>query len=180
MSKTDMTSMADSIAARGFFAIVFGAAAVFWPHLTFGTLVYLFSGYILAIGVLSLINSFGSAKTDSMATWLQVLVSLVEICIGVYLFRHPAVSFSSLILLASIVLIVRGLFVLVAPFLQEGSSGGNTFSILLGLVSLVAGVVLLFQPSSSGVAFVWILGIYALITGPLQLALSKYVRESAK
>ena len=178
MSKSDMSSMADGLAVKGFFAVVFGVAAVFWPHLTLGTLVYLFSGYILAMGVLSLIGSFSGAKSDSMGTWLMVLVALVEVCIGVYLFRHPAVSFSTLILLAAIVLIVRGLFTLVAPFLMDGMSSGNTLGMLLGLVSVVAVIVLLFQPSSSGVAFVWILGIYALVTGPLLLALSKNVRES--
>jgi uncharacterized membrane protein HdeD (DUF308 family) len=177
MSKSDMSSMADHLAVKGFLAVVFGVAAVFWPHLTLSTLVYLFSGYILAMGVLSLISSFSGGKNDSMGTWLMVLVALVEVCIGVYLFRHPAVSFSTLILLASIVLIVRGLFTLVAPFLSDGASAGSTLHMFLGLVSVVAGVVLLFQPASSGVAFVWILGIYALVTGPLLLAISKSIRE---
>jgi len=177
MSKSDMASMADGLAVKGFFAVLFGTAAVFWPHLRLSTLVYLFSGYILSMGLLSLVGSFSGAKSDSMGTWLMVLVALVEVCIGVYLFRHPAVSFSTLILLSSIVLIVRGLFTLVAPFLMDGMSGGSSLGMLLGLVSVVTGVVLLFQPSSSGVAYVWILGIYALVTGALLLALSKSVRE---
>jgi len=178
MSKTDMTSMAENLAVRGFFAVVFGVAAVFWPNLTFGTLVELFSGYILAMGVLALIGSFSGGKTDSMATWVMVLVALVEVSFGVYLFRHTAVTFSTFILLAAIALIVRGLLVLVAPFLDPSMSTGKTSMMLIGLVSVVAGVVLLFQPSSSGVAFVWILGVYALLSGPLYLALSREVRES--
>ena len=46
----------------GIITIFFGIAALFWPGLTLVTFVYLFSAFVLALGVVSIIKSLASIK----------------------------------------------------------------------------------------------------------------------
>jgi len=174
MDESTLKDMWGALAIRGMAAIAFGIAAVFWPGITLVTIVYLFGAFILVSGVVGLIGGLTNMK-DLDSLWARVLVILValfELGIGVYLLRHPLVTFATLVLLIGLALIVRGLFDIFAGIFGEGGASYKTFMVLGGLVAGVAGVVLLMQPAASGVAFVWILGVYALITGPLMVALA--------
>jgi uncharacterized membrane protein HdeD (DUF308 family) len=105
-------------------------------------------------------------------------MGIIELGVGVYLLRHPTVTFATLILLIGFTLIIRGVVDVIGSLFEGGiSATGKVLSIIGGLLALLAGIVVLFQPVASGVAFVWILGIYALIAGPLQIALAADARK---
>lgn len=181
MDEVTLREMWGALALRGMVAILFGLAAVFWPGLTLVTLVYLFGAYILASGLVNLVvglTNLGGAESF----WGRVLTLLLgagEIGVGVYLLRHPGVSFATLILVFGLTLIVRGLFELFAGIFGEGSATYKATMVLGGLLAGIVGVILLFQPASGGVAFVWVLGLYALITGPLLLAMAFDAKKAA-
>ncbi len=167
------------LTVRGVAAILFGIAAVFWPGITLVTLVYLFSAFILVSGVVSLVRGVASAKDGGLSWLLTLVIGLVELGVGVYLVRHPLVSFATLILLVGFVLIIRGVIEGVGVLLDEQAGATEkTLVLIAGIVTALAGIILLFQPASAGVAFVWILGLYALITGPILIALSADAREA--
>lgn len=155
---------------EGIVAILFGIAAVFWPGETVVTLLYLFAAFVLAGGIINLLAGiFGLGKNASHGL-LKGLVGLLQIGVGVYLFRHPKVTFATLILIIGFTLIVRGVIEIVMAFAAEGSASIKTMLGIVGILSVVVGIVVLFQPAASGVAFVWILGVYALVSGPLLIA----------
>ena len=180
-TKAEAKRLSTVFALRGIVAILFGIAAVFWPGITLVTLVYLFSAYVLASGLVTLVTGLADAKQKKNSVLSQVLpiiVGIVEIGLGVYLLRHTDVAFSTLILLISFVLILRGLIeVFGGLFEDETSYMYRTGSVMLGVLAVIAGIVLLFQPESAGVAFVWILGLYALISGPLLVALALDIND---
>lgn len=182
MDEATLKDMWGALALRGMAAILFGLAAVFWPGLTLVTLVYLFGGYIVASGLVNLVVGLTNLSGATDSFWGRILLLVLgvgEIGIGVYLLRHPLVTFATFILLIGITLIVRGLFDLFAGIFGEGSATYKTAMVFGGLVAAVAGVVLLLQPASAGVAFVWILGLYALISGPLLVALAFDAKKAA-
>lgn len=163
---------------RGVLAIIFGIAAVFWPGLTILTLVYLFSAYILVSGIVSIIG--GVTGVTKRSTWfLGLLLGLIELGVGVYLLRHPGVTFATLILLIGFMLIIRGVLEGVAAFTDSMTATNRTLMIIASVIAIVAGIVLLFQPEAAGVAFVWILGLYSLIVGPMLVALSLDLKKLA-
>ena len=170
-----------ALAFWGVLSILFGIAAVFWPGLTLVTLVYLFAGFILASGlvtfVLGLTNSYNEGGT-LFGRILTVLLGVVEIGVGVYLLRHINVSFETFILLIGLALIVRGVIDFFGVFFEEGNAFVKTVLMVAGLVTVLAGIVVLLQPAAGGVAFAWILGLYALITGPLMIALATDMRKA--
>lgn len=164
---------------RGIMATLFGVAAVFWPGITIVTLVYLFSGFILASGLVGLVTGLMASKDTALNRMLVIIVSLLEVGVGVYLLRHPLVSFGTLILLISLTLIVHGVFDVVGGLFETGASATyRLLAVVAGLLAALAGIIILFQPQSAGVAFVWLLGLYALLTGPLLIALSFDVKNN--
>lgn len=168
-----------TLTLRGVLALLFGIAAVFWPGLTIVTLVYLFGAYILVSGVVDLIH--GVSSVFKRTSWfLTLLLGFAELGVGVYMLRHPHVTFATLILLIGFMLIVRGILEGVAAFSDNLSSTNRTLMIFGSIVAILAGIILLFQPASAGVAFVWILGLYALIVGPILIALSLDLKKLAE
>lgn len=168
-----------ALVSRGTVAVLFGIVAVFWPGLTLPVLVYLFSAYLLVSGVLGLVTG---AKTAEKSTWwvLHVLLGVVELGFGIYLVRHPSVTLGTFLLLTGFVLVVRGLFEVVATFLERDMTGVlRSVNSVSGLVSLVAGIVLVLYPRGSGVSFVWLLGLYAIVLGALVVSMCNEVNRVA-
>lgn len=158
--------------AQGVVTLLFGIAALFWPGLTLVTLVYLFSAYVLIWGVTEIIRSLVGVKSMFGPWWLSLLFGIFAIGVGVYLVRHPLVSFATLILLIGFTFIIRGLFDVVESIFVNKTATGKVLGIIAGALAIVAGVFILNQPATGGVAFVWILGLYSLILGPVLIALS--------
>lgn len=175
MDEVTLREMWGALVIRGMAAILFGIAAVFWPGLTLVTLVYLFGAYVLASGLVNLVTGLTNLNGSGSSFWGRILLLIIgaaELGVGVYLLRHPHVSFATLILLIGLTLIIRGLFDVFAGIFGEGSATYRVVMVMGGLVAGIAGVILLLQPASGGVAFVWILGLYALLIGPLLVALA--------
>jgi len=162
---------------QGIAAILFGIAAVFWPGLTLVSFIYLFGLYLLVAGVVAVLG--GLFSINKRGTWvLSVLLGLVLLGIGVYLLRHPATSFALLIVLTGSALVVWGVVEVVVALSKGGlSSTSKTIAIMAGVVAVIAGVLMFFQPAASGIAFVWVVGLFALINGPLWIALSLDVKR---
>jgi uncharacterized membrane protein HdeD (DUF308 family) len=165
---------------EGLVSIAFGVAAVFWPGLTILTLLYIFASYILVMGLINMMSGIFQIKTNPSSWYLKLLVGVLEIGAGVYLLRHPKVTFATFILLIGFALIFNGLFRIVVSLSEKLPSTIKTFLLIAGVLSLGVGVFVLFQPVTSGVAFVWILGLYALITGPLMIAAANDLSHSKK
>ena len=158
--------------------LLFGLAAVFWPGLTLVTFVYLFSVFLLVGGIVGAVTSLVSMGKKGWVTAL--LISLVELGLGLYLVRHPQVTFATLILLLGFSFIVRGVAEVVIALTSDTLASAKTLAIIGGLLGVVVGIFLLFQPAAAGVTFVWLVGLYALIMGPVVIALSLDAKKLAK
>lgn len=156
----------------GILTMLFGIAALFWPGLTLVTFVYLFSAYMLVWGVVSVIKGLTDLTSGVAMWWLTLLFGFIGLGVGVYLVRHPLVSFATLILLVGFTFIIRGVIDIVSGFAVDQSSTGRVLAFIAGGLGVVAGVFLLTQPADAGVAFVWVLGLYSLLAGPLFIALT--------
>lgn len=179
MDASVLKPMWESLVLRGIAGILFGIAAVFWPALTLVVLVYLFSVYILVSGVVGIVESVVQLTRKGSWVW-RMFLGIVELGVGVYLVRHPSVTFATFVLVVGLVLIARGVFEGIMALVDDYSATNRTLMVIGGVLSVIVGVVILLQPVSGGVAFVWILGLYALVTGPLWIALALDVKHSAE
>lgn len=165
-----------ALTVRGVAAILFGLVALFWPGLTLVTLVYVFSAYLLVSGLIGMIMSIVTMRNNKY-WFMDLLLSFLELGIGVFLVRHLTVTLATFILLVGISFVVRGVVEIVRAFVDSSVSGSRILLGISGLVGLIAGLVILRQPVAGGIAFVWVLGLYALISGPLMIALAAEARR---
>lgn len=150
---------------RGLAAVFFGLAVVFWPQLGVQGIVYLFSAYVLVVGVVNVWAGVSDAD-HSDQWWLRFVTGLVELGFGIYLVRNVNVTMDKLILLVGFLLLIRGVLELVDGFLERVAEQ-RWVAVVVGVLGVVAGIVILFQ---STLAFVWLLGLYALIVGAMLLS----------
>ncbi len=182
MNAAGLKVMWESLVLRGVAGILFGIAAVFWPGITLVTLVYLFSIFILVNGTIDIVESIIALSRKGSWVW-KMLLGFAELGVGVYLVRHPQVTFTTLILLIGLVLIAKGVFEVIMAIMEDFSATEKTLMIIGGALAVVVGIAILLQPVSGGVAFVWVLGLYALLTGPMWIALgidAKHALEGKK
>jgi uncharacterized membrane protein HdeD (DUF308 family) len=111
--ESEMSNLTGSLVLRGILSILFGIAAVFWPGLTVLTLLYLFAAFLLIGGLVELVMSavhLGTPGTSILTKILKLVLGILQIGVGVYLLRHPHITFVTFILLIGFTLIVRGVF----------------------------------------------------------------------
>lgn len=161
---------------RGILLIVFGLFAIVWPEMTLGLIVLFFAIYLLIDGVLNMIGGIRGAGKISM-WFLVVILSVLQIVVGVYMLKNPAVSVKIVVALIGIVLLVKGLFELIGAFDKSYSSTMKVLMMILGVVTMIIGAVLILNPVTTGLVFVWLLGAYALIAGPISIGLALDVKS---
>ncbi len=171
--------MWEAMMVRGIAGVLFGVAAVFWPGLTLVSLVYLFSIYILVSGLVGLVVGV-SHLVKGRKWFLGLLLAFAELGVGVYLVRHPSVTFATLVLVIGLVLVARGVLEVVMGFVEDSAATNRTLLVIGGLLSAIVGIFIMVQPAAGGVAFVWVLGLYALITGPMLIAMSLDVKHAVE
>jgi uncharacterized membrane protein HdeD (DUF308 family) len=158
-------------------ALFFGISAIFWPGLTLFALVYLFSAFVLGLGLVEVVGGFMSRKART-SWWATVIIGAIGIGVGLYLVRHPNVSFRILILLIGLTLIAWGILDIMRAFVDRTEVLHKALWAVIGIAGIIAGILVLLQPAAGGVAFVWILGLYAIVLGVLSIVTSLELRTA--
>lgn len=166
------------VVAQGVIGILFGLAALFWPETTVRVFAVLFGAFVLVWGIAVLIQSlFNMSKWHLW--WLELIFGVLILGLGVFLVRNPEVTLAWLILMVSFTFITRGIVDVIEAFFSkdEAVKSSRWIYVLSGLVSFVAGVIVLLHPVATGLAFIWIVGLYAIIEGVILIVLAKRFRE---
>ncbi len=103
--------------------------------------------------------------------WLWVLFGVLAIGAGVLALIFPGLSLLAVAILFGSYLIVSGIFDLLGGATsRDVDTTRRIFSIVLAVLSLIAGVLVLLRPGTGIVALVIILGVFLVISGVLELA----------
>jgi uncharacterized membrane protein HdeD (DUF308 family) len=160
---------------RGIAAIVFGVLAFIWPHITLTALVFLFGAYALVDGVFSIIAGI-KTHAENKRWWLLLLMGVLSVAAGIYAFIIPTLTAFILLILIAAWAIVGGVFEIAAAIQLRKHITGEWLLALSGIISILFGAMLLYNPSAGALAVIWLIGIYAVIYGILLLALGIKLR----
>lgn len=152
------------VALRGVLAILFGIVALVFPGVTILSLTLVFGAYVLVDGVFAIFAAIGYGGRE--AVW-YVLEGILGIAVGVATFFYPGITAQALVYLIGFWAILTGVFEVVAGF--ELPVSRDWLLALAGVLSIIFGVLVFFNPGSGAVAVVWIIGIYALVFGVTML-----------
>src|SRR6266487_3200878 len=151
---------------RGIAAVVFGILAFVYPGLTVAVLVLLFGAWILVDGVFRVIGAIGHRASDK--EWgFDLIIGIMGIIIGFLTFHAPRITALALIIYIAAWALMIGATEIALAIKLRREIKGEWFLILMGLLSIVFAVMLLWNPAVGAAALIWIMAWYAVILGVL-------------
>ena len=161
---------------RGIAAIIFGVIAFVYPGLTVAVLVLLFGAWVLVDGVFRVVGAIGHRASDP--EWgFHLIIGILGIIIGFLTFHAPRITALALIIyIAAWALMVGATEIALAIKLRREIKG-EWFLILMGLLSIVFAIMLLWNPLPGALALVWLIGSYAIVFGILGIILGFRLRS---
>jgi uncharacterized membrane protein HdeD (DUF308 family) len=102
--------------------------------------------------------------------WLTIGVGILSVIAGVVVILKPSNSLATIAVVVGIFAVIDGIIALVRAI--SGSSAGRGFLVLIGIVSLVIGVVLIRHPSKSVSAIALVIGIWLIAMGAIRLVVA--------
>lgn len=163
---------------RGIVAVLFGLAAILLTGLTALVLVYLFGAFAFLDGIVAVVVSL-QERAIVPRWWVLLIEGIVGILIGVLTFFSPIVTALILLYLIATWAILTGILEIAAAFSMRRALGLEWTLAIAGILSILLGILLAFQPVSGILAVVWIIGIYAIVFGVLLIIRSFQFRSAA-
>jgi uncharacterized membrane protein HdeD (DUF308 family) len=162
-----------ALALRGLVAVLFGLLTFSLPGITLITLVLLFGAYTLMDGVFNVIASFRVASHH----WALLFEGIVGIIVGILTFAWPAITAIVLLYLIAFWAIFTGILEIIAGIHLRKAITNEWLLLLMGVLSVLFGVLILLAPGVGALAVVLWIGAYALIFGIFMLALAFRLRS---
>src|SRR5215471_17161866 len=153
---------------RGICGILFGLIAFAYPGLTLALLVIFFGAWVLVDGVFRVVGAIGGRASDPEWGW-HLIVGILGIIIGILTFHAPFITALALIIyIAAWALMIGATEIAVAIKLRKEIEG-EWLLILMGLLSIVFAVLLLWNPAPGALALLWLIASYAIVLGILAI-----------
>ncbi len=164
------------VVLRGVLAILFGILAFVWPGITWLTLIIIFGVYAIIDGAVAVVTGLMRTK-ESPRWWTFVLEGLVSIAAGIVALILPELTILVLIYMIASWAVITGILEVAAAIRLRNEISNEWMLGLGGLVSIVLGVFLFFQPAAGSLAIIWTIAAYALIFGVLLVILGFRLRN---
>jgi uncharacterized membrane protein HdeD (DUF308 family) len=157
---------------RGLLNIILGLVAVTWPGLTLYILILIFAINILIVGMFAIFEPLFDKRNQHSV--LTALLGILGVILGIFLIARPEIAAGVVVLLIAIWALCFGVVA------SNEKIKGSWFLILTGIISLIFGVYMLFNPLAGALALVWVIGLYAILSGIILVAASFFVKSKAK
>jgi len=164
-----------ALVIRGLAGIATGILTFVWPGITLVALVFLFAGYSLVDGVVSLIGAVRAAEAHER--WgVLVLEGLVGIAAAIITAAWPGITALALVYVIAAWATVTGVLEIMAAIRLRNVISGEWLLVLSGVASVLFGFLLVIAPIAGAVVIALWVGAYALVFGVLLVALGLRLR----
>ncbi|WP_433296073.1 HdeD family acid-resistance protein [Pseudonocardia sp. CA-142604] len=163
------------IVVRAVLALAFGLVALFWPDLTVLALAIAFGIYAILEGVASVIDAV--RHRDRSRWWLGLLGGLASVAAGVLALIWPGITALVLAVVVGIWAVVAGAAQIATAFRLRMVGGRIWLLALAGVLSVMAGIVILVWPSAGVIGLAVLLGVFAVVYGAALGALAVALRS---
>jgi uncharacterized membrane protein HdeD (DUF308 family) len=150
---------------RGVAAIVFGIIAIVYPDVTITVLAIVFGIYAIVDSIGSFASAISHRNADGWHRAAHALEGVVALVAGVLALVLPDLTALALVVLIGIWAIVSGVAEIMAAIRLRRVIDTEWLLGISGLLSIIAGIVILVWPDAGAVAISWLIGTYALVFG---------------
>ncbi|MET7286872.1 HdeD family acid-resistance protein [Streptomyces sp. NPDC005573] len=162
----------------GIASLILGVLVLVWPGPSLLVAGILFGVYLVVSGVFQLISAFGTHKKTSLRV-LAFLSGGLSILLGLLCFRGPMQSILLLALWIGIGWLIRGITQTMAA-VSDSSMPGRGWQIFLGVITFIAGIVLIDSPFESVAVLTLVTGWWLIVVGIVEIVTSFQIRSRAR
>lgn len=167
-----------AMALRGVVAVIFGIIALRNPSAAAGAFVVVFAVFAFADGILDFVLAGGLSRAGQKWGW-YVFAGVISIAAGVVALTYPGATLLALVIVVGIRAVAIGVLELGAAFSWPELDSRWLLG-LMGVLSIILGVLLFASPVAGGLALLWTVGIYAIVFGAMAFGLGIRVVSSGR
>ncbi|MFG1796621.1 HdeD family acid-resistance protein [Nocardia sp. NPDC049149] len=167
-----------TVLVTGFLSVVLGVIMLVWPGPTLLAAGILFGIYLVVTGFLQLMGAFGIPSSTGVRV-LAFISGVLSIAIGVFCFRDELTSILLLGIWIGIGWLFRGVATVMMS-LSEPAMPGRGWNVFFGLITVIAGIVLIVWPLSSVATLAVVVGVWLIVLGIMEVVVAFGVRKDAR
>lgn len=167
--KSLFTSIRVTLAVSGAIALIAGIVLLIWPLKTAVIVTGIIAAYLIIAGIVYVGLGIFSGKKGGWARLGHILLGLLYIVAGIIAFTNLAAATLTLAAVTAIFLGVSWIFDGVVALTLLNKDGSRAWTIIYAILSIAAGVIVLFAPLLAAAALWWVLGITLVALGIVQI-----------
>lgn len=167
-----------SILLSGVLALVLGVLVLVWPAKTILVAAIFFGAYLLVTGISQVFHAF-TLHVSAGGRVLLFISGAAALILAVMCFRSLQNSILLLAIWIGIGFIFRGMATTVSA-ISDPDTPGRGWEIFVGVISLLAGIVVLASPFESLATLTLVVGIWLVVIGVFEIVASFGVRKASK
>ncbi|HLH57600.1 MAG TPA: HdeD family acid-resistance protein [Streptosporangiaceae bacterium] len=164
------------VLAFGIITLAAAIAVLVWPSETLLVVAVLFGIQLIVSGIFRFIAAFAVDDVGGGTRVLLALLGVLSIIIGLWAVRHVLLTLLALVLLLGIYWIVNGAIEIFTALSHRGLADRG-WTVAMGALSLIAGVIVLAYPGLTLYGLAVILGIWLAVFGVMEIAAAFRLRS---
>jgi uncharacterized membrane protein HdeD (DUF308 family) len=167
------------VMAAAVIVFVVGLILLVWPKATVVVVAALIGVALLVTGIFRLISGFTVSDASGGTRAAYIIIGLLATLAGLYCLRHLSVTAALLAFVVGVFWTLYGIVDLIVAA-TSGPGTGRGLRALTGLLSLVAGLIVMFWPTISVTILLAVIGIWLIFYGLLLAVLAWQIRSLAR
>lgn len=167
-----------STLVSGILAVILGVLALVWPGITILVAAIFFAAYLLITGISQLVLAF-SIRSSVGGRVLLFIGGAAALVLAVLCFVSLQNSFELLAIWIGVGFIFRGVATTMSA-IGDPSLPGRVWEIIIGIISVIAGIIMFVAPREGLVALAQVTGIILIVVGVFEVISAFAIRSEAK
>ena len=163
--------------AYGIITLLLGVVVLAWPDRTIKVVAILFGIQLIVAGVFYFVSAIAADDEGGGTRVLLALLGVLSFIAGLFALRHLGVTIVALAVILGIFWIVNGAIEIFTA-LTDDTMHGRGWTVLMGLLSIAAGIVVLVWPGISLLTLAVVLGVWLLVQAIMEIVFA-FQRRSA-
>lgn len=166
------------VLAFGVITLLAGILVLAWPGATLLVIAVLFGVQLIVAGIYRFVAAFATEDASGGARVMLALLGVLSIIIGLWAVRHVLLTLLALVVLLGIFWVVNGAIELFTALSYRGMPERG-WTAAMGVLSVLAGIVVLIYPAESLLTLSIVLGIWLLVYGVMEIVAAFRLRGLA-
>jgi uncharacterized membrane protein HdeD (DUF308 family) len=162
----------------GVLAVALGVAVVAWPQISITVAAIFFGAYLLVTGIQQVVFAF-SLHVTAGGRVLLFISGAASLILAVLAFRHLYDAVLLMAIWIAVGFIFRGVATTVSA-ISDPTLPGRWWNVFVGVISLIAGVVVLASPFESLATLTLVVGIWLIVIGVMEVVAAFGMRSTTK